>query len=165
MTIGGKVRATLDAVNKLSEGALERIDALFVQSASSSSSDERTVTLHGLTDSTVYFADRPRREVGHIPSHRFVELWEGDESGFSVDPPNAVLSFLDEDGPTPEDAVVVLRDPHLEGHDLTYTVDVLEGTLPIRTGPCALFIDVFGRTFSPVSVAGIQRPTRRQARR
>ena len=61
--------------------------------------------------------------------------------------------------------MVVLRDPHLEGHDLTYTVDVLEGTLPKRTGPCALFIDVFGGTFSPVSVAGIQRPTRRQARR
>jgi hypothetical protein len=165
MRVGPIVRRTLDVVNKLSEGALERIDALFVQSASSSSSDERTVTLHGLTDSTVYFADRPRREVGHIPSHRFVELWEGDETGFSIDPPNAVLSFLDDDGPTPDDAVVVLREPHLDGHDLTYTVDVLEGTLPKRTGPCALFIDVFGRTFSPVSVAGIQRPTRRQTRR
>jgi len=165
MTVRRKAHATLDAVmNTLSEGALERIDALFVQSASSSSSDERTVTLHGLTDSTVYFADRPRREVGHIPSHRFVELWEG-ENGFSVDPPNAVLSFLEEDGPTPEDAVVVLRDPHLEGHDLTYTVDVLEGPLPKRTGPCTLFIDVFGRTFSPVSVAGIQRPGLRQTRR
>jgi len=152
-------------VNKLSEGALERIDALFVQSASSSSSEEGTVTLHGLTDSTVYFADRPRREVGHIPSHLFVELWDSDENGFSVDPPNAVLSFLEEDRPTPEDAVVVLREPHLEGHELTYTVDVLEGSLPKRTGPCALFIDVFGRTFSPVAVASIQRPTSRQTRR
>ena len=158
------LRATLDAVNKLSERALERIDALFVQSASSSSSDEKTVTLHGLTDSTVYFADRPRREVGHIPSRRFVELWEDDETGFSIDPPNAVLSFLDDDGPTPDDAVVVLRAPRLEGHDLTYTVDVLEGTLPKRTGPCALFIDAFGRAYSPVSVAAVQRPSARQNR-
>ena len=149
------MRDTDAVMNKLSERALERIDALFVQSASSSSSDETTVTLHGLTDSTVYFADRPRREVGHLPSRRFVELWEGNGNGFSVDPPNAVLSFLEEDGPTHEDAVIVLREPHLEGHDLTYTVDVLEGPLPKRTGPCALFIDVFGRTFSPVSVAGI----------
>src|SRR6266536_2372696 len=151
-------------MSTLSEGALERIDALFVQSASSSSSDERTVTLHGLADSTVYFADRPRREVGHIPSHRFIELWEGDENGFSVDPPNAVLSFLDEDGPAPEDAVIVLREAHLEGHDLTYTVDVLEGTLPARAGPCALFIDVFGHTLSPVSVADVQRRTRGHTR-
>jgi hypothetical protein len=165
MTIPHRAPATLGEVNKLSEGALERIDALFVQSASGSSSDERTVTLHGLTDSTVYFADRPRREVGHIPSHRFVELWEGDETSFSVDPPNAVLSFLDQNGATPADAVIVLREPRLEGHELTYTVDVLEGTLPARTGPCALFIDVFGRTFSPVSVAGIKRPAGRHARR
>jgi hypothetical protein len=164
MTIGRKAPLRLDAVNQLSEGALERIDALFVQSASGSSSDERTVTLHGLTDSTVYFADRPRREVGHIPSHRFIELWEDEKNGFALDPPNAVLSFLEHDGPTLEDAVLVLREPHLEGHELTYTVDVLEGTLPKRTGPCALFIDVFGRTFSPVSVAGVQRPTRRQTR-
>jgi hypothetical protein len=164
MTIEDTAPPTLDTMNTLSEGALERIDALFVQSASSSSSEEGSVTLHGLTDSTVYFADRPRREVGHIPSRRFVELWESDENGFSVDPPNAVLSFLEDDGPTPEDAVIVLREPRLDGHELTYDVDVLEGTLPKRTGPCALFIDVFGRTFSPVSVAGIQRPTRRQAR-
>ena len=66
MTIGRKLGTTLDAVNKLSEGALERIDALFVQSASSSSSEEGTVTLHGLTDSTVYFADRPRRSAGEL---------------------------------------------------------------------------------------------------
>lgn len=164
MTIEDTAPPTLDTMNTLSEGALERIDALFVQSASSSSSEEGSLTLHGLTDSTVYFADRPRREVGHIPSRRFVELWEGDENGFSVDPPNAVLSFLDDNGPTPEDAVIVLREPRLDGHELTYNVDVLEGTLPKRTGPCALFIDVFGRTFSPVSVTGIQRPTRRQAR-
>jgi len=152
-------------VNGLSERALERIDALFVQSAMSSSSDEGTVTLHGLTDSTVYFADRPRREVWHISSRRFVALWGAGENSFSVDPPNAVLSFLDEEGDDPEDAVVVLREPHLEGHELTYIVEVLEGELPERSGPCALFIDAFGRTFSPVSVTAIQDETRRTSSR
>ena len=152
-------------MNGLSERALERIDALFVQSAMSSSSEEGTVTLHGLTDSTVYFADRPRREVGHISSRRFVALWGAGENSFSVDPPNAVLSFLDEEGDDPEDAVVVLREPHLEGHELTYIVEVLEGELPERSGPCALFIDAFGRTFSPVSVTAIQDETRRTSSR
>ena len=152
-------------MNGLSERALERIDALFVQSAMSSSSDEGTVTLHGLTDSTVYFADRPRREVGHISSRRFVALCGAGENSFSVDPPNAVLSFLDEEGDDPEDAVVVLREPHLEGHELTYIVEVLEGELPERSGPCALFIDAFGRTFSPVSVTAIQDETRRTSSR
>src|SRR3954447_8476129 len=135
MTAGAVPPERLHAkVTKTSDPQVERIDALFVQSATAFSSGPGSITLLGLADSTVYFADRPRREIGHIPSHRFVELWEAGAHSFSVDPPNAVLSFLEEDGPTPEDAVVVLRDPHLEGHDLTYTVDVLEGTLPKRTG-------------------------------
>jgi len=130
----------------------ERIDALFVQSATGLTSEGgATVTLHGLTESTVYFADRPRREVGHMRTQSFIELWEEGSYTFAVDPPNAVLSFLD-DGDAPNDVVVVLRDPRLEGDSLTYQVEVLEGTLPESTGPCTLFIDSFGRRLSPVSV-------------
>ena len=150
---------------RISEGQVERIDALFVQSATGFSSGHGTVTLHGLNASTVYFADRPRREVGHLPSRRFVELWETGVNSFAVDPPDAVLSFLDEDGTAPDDAVVVLRNPRLAGDELTYTVDVLEGSLPRRSGQCALFIDVFGRLVSPFSVAGARRRGRGPAAR
>ena len=143
---------------------LERIDALFVQSATGFSSDADTVTLHGVAESTVYFADRPRREIGHIPSHRFVELWGAGVESFAVDPPNAVVSFLDDEGGGASDAVVVLHEPRLRGDDLTYRVDVLEGTLPTESGPCSLFIDVFGRPLSPVSVAGSKRRQLRQPR-
>ena len=131
----------------------ERIDALFVQSATAFSSDAGTITLHGVADSTVYFADRPRREVGHMRSSSFIELWDVGVYSFAVDPPNAVLSFLD-DGYAPEDVVVVLHDPRLDMDGLTYRVDVLEGTLPEQTGACALFIDSFGRPLSPASVLG-----------
>jgi hypothetical protein len=150
------------SVSEIPERQLERIDALFVQSATSLTSAGDTVTLHGLSDSTVYFADRPRREVGHIPSRRFIELWETGESSFSIDPPNAVLSFLDDDGEAPEDAVVLLRDPSLEGDKLSYTVELLEGSLPARSGPCTLFIDVFGRRLSPASVTPMNRRAGRQ---
>ncbi len=149
-------------VNRVSERQLERIDALFVQSATGFSRGPGTVTLHGLTDSTVYFADRPRREIGHIPSHRFVELWGAGVNSFAADPPNAVLSFLDEDGTAPDDVVIVLREPRLKGETLTYSVEILDGTLPERSGPCSLFIDVFGRPLSPVSAAGAGRPKRRK---
>jgi hypothetical protein len=141
-------------VREISERQVERIDALFVQSAAGLTCGLGTVTLHGLTDSTIYFADRPRREVGHIPSHRFVALWHEGVNSFAFDPPNAVLSFLDDADDAPEDAVVVLREPRLDGHTLTYRVEVLDGTLPARSGPCALFIDVFGRSISPVSITG-----------
>jgi hypothetical protein len=151
-------------VSEIVEPQLERIDALFVQSATGFSSDADTVTLHGLADSTVYFADRPRREIGHIPSSRFVSLWASGINSFAVDPPNAVISFLEEETGGASDAVVVLHQPSLEGRDLTYRVDVLEGTLPAESGPCSLFIDVFGRPLSPVSVAGSKRRQLRQPR-
>ena len=146
---------------------LERIDALFVQSATSFTSGPGTVRLHGVTDSTVYFADRPRREVGHIPSRRFVELWSIGANSFAIDPPNAVISFLDDGagGRTPDDVVVVLRDPHLEGATLTYRAEVLEGVLPLRSGPCSLFIDAFGRRLTPVAAAGARREPRQRGRR
>jgi hypothetical protein len=146
-------RQTLGKTVNLGSATHERIDALFVQSATGFTSEGATITLHGLAESTVYFADRPRREIGHIPSHRFVELWESGPSSFAVDPPNAVLSFLD-DGNAPDDVVIVLHDPQLDGENLTYRVDVLEGALPDRTGACSLFIDSFGRPLSPASVLG-----------
>jgi hypothetical protein len=150
-----------DTVNLKSAGH-ERIDALFVQSATGFTSEGGTVTLHGLADSTVYFADRPRREVGHMRSSTFIELWDVGECSLALDPPNAVLSFLG-DGFAPDDVVVVLHDPRLAGDEVTYRVDVLEGTLPERTGPCTLFIDAFGRPLRPVSGRAIDPASARPA--
>jgi hypothetical protein len=139
-------------VNGKWRAQVERIDALFVQSATGFTSESGTITLHGLAESTVYFADRPRREFGHMRSRNFIELWDVGVHSFGVDPPNAVLSFLDNGDH--RDVVVVLREPSLAGDELTYQVDVLEGVLPERTGPCAVFIDAFGRSPSPASVVG-----------
>jgi hypothetical protein len=144
---------TLGKTVNLASAAHERIDALFVQSATGFTSEGGTITLHGLAESTVYFADRPRREVGHMRSSSFIELWDVGVYSFAVDPPNAVLSFLD-DGNAPDDVVVVLHDPQLERDGLTYRVDVLDGALPEQTGACALFIDSFGRPLTPASVLG-----------
>lgn len=133
--------------------AHERIDALFVQSATEFTSEGGTITLHGLAESTVYFADRPRREVGHMRSSSFIELWDVGVYSFAIDPPNAVLSFLDGDD-APDDVVVVLHEPSLEDDSLSYRVDVLEGALPDAWGACSVFIDSFGRPLSPASLLG-----------
>jgi hypothetical protein len=57
---------------------------------------------------------------------------------------------------------VVIQDPHLDGDALTYDIKLLDGTVPTATGPCALFIDPFGRPLSPVSAAGMHRRARRR---
>jgi hypothetical protein len=139
------------------------VEALFVQSSAAFSSAAGEITLRGLAAATVFFADRPRREAGHMPSPRFLELWDDETANFAIEPPHAVLSFLDEPADALADVVVVLHEPRLDGDDLTYRVDVLNGTLPATGGPCSLFIDTFGRSLAPVSVRGLRRPRRTRA--
>jgi hypothetical protein len=152
-------------MSEVTERQLEDIEALFVQTAGSLSSEGTVITLHGLSPSTIYFADRPQREVGHMSSRRFVDLWGEGDNSFQVDPPNAVLSFAEPSDRAPQEVVVTIRDPIMDGDSLRYEVTVLDGELPTATGPCALFIDPFGRPLSPVSAAGMHRRDRRRDRR
>ncbi len=151
-------------MSEVTEQHLEDIEALFVQTATRMTSDGGTITLRGLSPSTLYFADRPQREVGHMLSRHFVANWAAGDNSFAENPPNAVLSFADPGDRLPDDAVVEIQDPHLDGDALTYSIKVLDGTVPAATGPCALFIDPLGRPLSPVSVAGMHRRQRRRMR-
>jgi len=143
---------------------LEEIEAMFVQVAHDMTSDGAKVTFHGLSPATLFFSDRPQRVVGHLTAQQFVDEWSKGENSFTADPPNAVISFLADDDETPEDAIVVLKDPSLDGGDITYTVEMLEGSLPAKAESCSVFIDPFGRPLSPVSVAGMNRRARRRRR-
>ena len=143
----------------------DEFEALYVQSAQGVTSSNGSMTLQGLAPSTLMFSDRPERIVGHLTSAQFVEGWGDGDNSFLDDPPNAVLSFLASQEETPEDVVVTLTNPSLDGETLTYNVDVLEGEMPNTTGPCSLFIDPIGRPLSPVSVCGVRRRSRRRARR
>ena len=102
-------------MSEVTEQQLEDMEALFVQTAASMTSDRETITLQGLSPSTLYFADRPQREVGHMSSRQFVANWPAGDNSFADNPPNAVLSFAEPGDRLPEDAVVVIQDPHLDG--------------------------------------------------
>ena len=154
-----------DSEDLLPPPGLAAIDALFVQTAHSAGYCAGQLTLYGLSRSTLYFADRPQRAVGHLHTQLFVALWESGMHSFADDPPNAVLSFIEsgatgENAGIPEDAVVVLHAPKLSGDELTYYVDLLDGKLPERSGGCALFIDSYGRPVSPVLMDAMRRLSR-----
>ena len=151
-------------MSEITEQELEDMEALFVQTAASMISDAESLTLQGLSPSTLYFADRPQREVGHMTSGQFVANWGDGANSFATNPPNAVLSFAEKGDRPPEDTVVVIRDPRLDGDTLRYDIKLLDGILPKASGPCALFIDPLGRPLSPVSVAGMHRRARRRRR-
>ena len=153
-------------MNEILAEQLETEESMFVQTAEGIDSDGQTLTLRGVTPSTLYFSDRPKRVVGHMSTADFVDLWGIGDNSFETDPPNAVLAFLKPDADAPDDAVVVLKQPNLDGAgDLSYSIEVLEGTVPTHTGPVTLFIDPFGRPLSPVSVCGVRRRERRRMRR
>jgi hypothetical protein len=149
--------------NKIEE--LQAEESMFVQTAQGIASEDGTLTLQGITSSTLYFSDRPQRAVGQMKTADFVDLWGVGDNSFETDPPNAVLSFLEPGGDVPEDVVVVIKDPRLENGHLSYSVEVLEGSVPAKAGPVTLFIDPFGRPLSPISVCGVRRRQRRRMRR
>jgi hypothetical protein len=139
------------------------VEEMFVQVARGSTSRPGELTLTGIAPTTLYFSDRPQRVVGHMSTDQFVGLWSDQgENSFGVDPPNAVLSFVDVGEDRPEECVMVLSNPKSDAESVTYSIDVLEGTVPDSSGSCTLFIDPLGRPLSPVSVAGMRRRDRRR---
>jgi hypothetical protein len=81
------------------EPQVDSIEALFVHSAHGLTSSISFVAFHGLAHATHFFSERPQRVVGHLSYRKLVDQWGEGEDSFAEDPPNAVLSIL-EDGDT-----------------------------------------------------------------
>jgi hypothetical protein len=90
----------------------------------------RKLVLVGVTSNAIIFADRPARSAGHDLTAHIVEDWSKGSDNFTKDPPNATVSAFRKDGIGIKDAVVVLKNPKLEGDQLTFDVDVLVIAVP-----------------------------------
>lgn len=119
------------------------VPSLGVINADGATLADGKLTLTGVSGNVIVFADRPVRAAGHETTDMFISRWGEGKDSFKNDPPNATVSVLggSKDGVT--DAVVVLKDPKLDGGNLTFNVDVLEGDLKGLKGPAAVFIDWF----------------------
>lgn len=138
-------------------------DFLFVQTARRMSFDRAAsrLTLHDVSPVTLFFSDRPDRIAGNMRTAAFVPFWSQGRDSFLSDPPNADLSIV-ERGELRQ-VVVVLRNPVLEGGNLAYTVQVLDGAMPDAGDEVSVFIDIIGMPRSPVSFAGAARRGYRRA--
>ena len=134
----------------------EIVPSLFVLNSRGATLQGDTLTLTGVTPSSIIFADRPVRSAGHQPTADVIAEWGSGDDSFAKNPPNATLSVFGKDGLV-KDAVVVLKNPKLEGDKLTFNVQVLEGDIAGADGGAALFIDIIGRPFTPMSFAGVAR--------
>jgi hypothetical protein len=137
----------------------EVVPSLFVLNSKGATLKDGKLVLVGISPNAIVFADRPVRAAGHDLTTRIVEDWNTGSDNFAKDPPNATVSGFKKDGSAVADAVVVLKSPKLEGGNLTFDVDVLEGSLAGADGPAALFIDIIGRPLTPLSFAGVARRT------
>jgi hypothetical protein len=137
------------------------VPTLMVQSAKGYSYRDGKLTLQGISPTTITFADRPTRLAGSVPTDSFVADWSEGRDSFEKSPPNANLSTFDATGV--KNAVVELRNPVLKGDALTYDVRVLKGEMAAAGGESALFIDIIGMPWTPMSFAGVARRTARRA--
>jgi|HubBroStandDraft_6_1064221.scaffolds.fasta_scaffold72551_4 hypothetical protein len=140
---------------------VEMVPSLIVMNARGASLQGQTLTLTGVSPNSITFADRPTRAAGHLLTQHLLEEWT--VGSFAKDAPNATVSVLSKDGASVRDAVVELKDPHLDGDRLTFDVRVLEGDLAGADGPASVFVDIIGLPFTPLSFAGVARRTARRA--
>ncbi len=141
-----------------SSAKAQMVPSLIVMNSRGASLQGQTLTLTGISPNSIVFADRPVRAAGHATTASLLEEWTGNDS-FGKDPPNATVSVLSKDGSSVRDVVVVLKSPKMDGDKLTFDVQVLEGDLAGADGPAAVFIDIIGRPFTPLSFAGVARRT------
>ncbi len=137
----------------------EVVPSLIVMNSDGATLENGKLTLTGVSTNAIVFADRPVRAAGHSPTSVLLEEWADGSDSFAADPPNATVSVFGETSDEVYDAVVVLKSPKMDGNNLVFDVDVLEGSLTGAKGAAAVFIDIIGRPLTPMSYAGVARRT------
>ena len=131
----------------------KKADLLFVHNANHITVADGKLILKGISPTVLFFTDRPERIAGHMTNERYLKLWTEDgKDSFLADPPNATVSVFDDDKGA--DLVVTLSAPKFNGGDLTYDISVIQGKLPEKEGPGAVFIDIIGMPLTPISYTG-----------
>ena len=111
---------------------------MMVLSAKSGSLKGDTLILNDVPN-VLYFSDRPDRKVGHTSLTKFVNIWDRGEDNFEIDPPNAALSVLTEDGA--QNAVIKLVSAEHNDNSIIFKVDVLHGEFNGSFETATLYID------------------------
>jgi hypothetical protein len=147
----------------VADDSAQTADFLFVQTAQSVSFNESSneLTLVGVSNTTLFFTDRPERIAGNMTTESFIPFWNTGQDSFLSDPPNADVSLLE--GNKLTQVVVELQDPALNGDNLTYKIDIIQGEMPVTAANASVFIDFIGMPLTPVSYAGVARRTFRRA--
>ncbi|WP_246787800.1 hypothetical protein [Bradyrhizobium sp. CCBAU 53421] len=149
----------LKTIGSPSAAHAQIVPSLIVLNSRGATLQGDSLVLTGIMPNSIIFADRPVRAAGHQLTADIVADWGTGKDSFASDPPNATVSAFNSKDGTVKDAVVVLKNPKLDGDKLIFTVQTLEGDLTGADGAASIFIDIIGRPFTPLSFAGVARRT------
>ena len=117
---------------------------LYTHTAIEATATSSTTLVIPFTEDIFAFTDRPNREHKYISGDEFASYWNdsNDENSFKLDPPNAVLTWVDTDGV--DEVEVVITDADFDGDNIIYTINETSGIITDNIENVSLFVDPNG---------------------
>ena len=114
---------------------------LYTHTALEATATSSTTIVIPFTEDIFAFTDRPNREHKYISGDEFASYWNDydGENSFKLDPPNAVLTWVDADGV--EEVEVVITDANFDGDNIIYTIENTTITSNQSFEDVSLFVD------------------------
>jgi len=144
----------------------QKVVYLYVQTASSGtisySEVDKTysITLHGMSPTTVRFANSPSRQAGTLPTESFVGAWD---EIFKDNIPNVTFCFEDPSSQGQNIVVLAISDPKYdkETQTLTYKSEEIAGSSPLlamdwKGLPLQSILESFGNTSVFIDSGGLE---------
>lgn len=129
-----------DAMKSSTQDSIDYLWTLIGESGTYS--DSGGLVLNGLEEQVVYTAERPGRQAGTLPIADFLKMWQDPEtvSSLETDPPNALLTTIDETG-KPSVAAMELTRSKFSNRTAQFVIAVHTGKIPPVFGSATLVID------------------------
>ena len=117
-----------------------QVEWLYVHTAIEANATNSTTLVMPVTNDIFAFTDRPNREHKYISAYEFVSYWSEDATNsFQFDPPNAVLTSVDDDGIAEVEVVII--GANTDGDNITYTIQNPKLTENATFQDVSLFVD------------------------
>ena len=135
------VACTTDDNNNVDNSNTLEKEWLYTHTALEATATSSNTIVMPFTEDIFAFTDRPNREHKYISGDEFASYWNDydDENSFKLDPPNAVLTWVDADGVS--EVEVVITDANFDGNNVIYTIENTTITANQSFEDVSLFVD------------------------
>ena len=135
------VACTTDDNNNVDNSNTLEKEWLYTHTALEATATSSTTIVIPFTEDIFAFTDRPNREHKYISGDEFASYWNDydDENSFKLDPPNAVLTWVDTNGV--DEVEVVITDADFDGTNVIYTIENTTITANQSFEDVSLFVD------------------------